>query len=485
MTSRRPTDHFDPPDLPTVRDLDRLVCSLRSVGREEGLPNPIVERYETWIFVFLSWGLQAPPHTVSQDRIGQYWKALNQKGVEKWKVAEALDALGFLFGRLGGLEELSFLGETSPETAVDSRAPSGAADNAGDAGRRAGFSGDTDRPLAQTPNPTLRASDVETDPSDETSTEDLSTYLPDGTLPEGIDARAEVPTRAVDKGSLERPGPGSEPSFARATAAEAASRTNRRDTPTTLFNPNGIRPAPGDGGTSEAGGTAPGEPGETNASAESLPDTSRPNGTPVQKNDDSERASTAPEAPRNDQAQDKLWSLQGPAPPHRTDGRSQTAGTSSKQRTEEKESLEIPAPVAERLKTAAHQVGLPPAVFAARAIDLVCEDAGIERSEEASGKAPLEQYQAQLDLLHLKHEDAEHPDGETTEPVQKDGSACDDHASEENDSTTLHHSGDTRTHDSSTRAELPNLLPSLDTIHDGNDLPGGDGRVGTPPVLDL
>jgi hypothetical protein len=71
--------------------------------------------------------------------------------------------------------------------------------------------------------------------------------------------------------------------------------------------------------------------------------------------------------------------------------------------------VEIPRPVADRLRRMAQRLGLPPSVCAARAIEMVCEDAGVERAESPSVEAPLEHYQAQLDMLRLRKEGVNFP----------------------------------------------------------------------------
>lgn len=186
------------PSLPTDRDLDRLASAVRTAAEDRDLPERVAAWYEDWIFLFVAWCLKAPPHQIHRDRIGDFWRALTeQPTVRRWKVCQAMDALGLFFGTLGGPEAFSFPG--APDT----------------------------------------ASEPDADPFD--GLEEPSRYLPDGELPEAVVPRAVVPTRTVrqeeaDEGSERAPG----------TSADVpASGDGDSSAPRTLFNPTGGAPSRG------------------------------------------------------------------------------------------------------------------------------------------------------------------------------------------------------------------------------------------------
>lgn len=363
--------------LPTPRDLDRLASVLRSIGEARDFPPRVVDRYRQWIFLFLGWCLTVPPGTVARHRIGDFWAALSEHpGAEKAKICEAMDALGFFFG--GVLREADVLPFAEPARA--------------DEGPDVGADGTAEHRYMR-PNPVLRASDPDDRPSGQVLTDrERSRHLPEGTLPEAVDARAAVPTRAADRDDVDGPpAPDAEAGPGDATAGGTADRDTtegqRRDAPTTLFNPEGTSPPPewasAQPDPSEAGATPDDEGPQAPDGEGSRPSTSAP----------ADRSSSGPDrAPSGDAAPPPL----GPDP----EGADEAPETVP---------VEIPRPVADRLRRMAQRLGLPPSVCAARAIEMVCEDAGVERSQSPSVEAPLEHYQAQLDLLRLQKDDPEPP----------------------------------------------------------------------------
>mgnify|MGYP006299916629 CR=1 FL=1 len=62
--------------------------------------------------------------------------------------------------------------------------------------------------------------------------------------------------------------------------------------------------------------------------------------------------------------------------------------------------LPLPKKRAERLRTVAQQLGLPPSVAAKRAIELVCDEVVTIQDGTRSTRLMVDQFQAQLDLLH-------------------------------------------------------------------------------------
>jgi hypothetical protein len=292
-----------PPVLPTDRDLDRLASAVRMAARDRDLPERVAEWYEDWIFLFVAWCLEAPPHQVHRDRIGDFWVALTEHPrVRRWKVCQAMDALGVLFGALGGPEALSFPGGTLPGAAPDS----------------------ADGPPAD---------DLEAP----------SHYLPDGKLPEAVEPRALVPTRTV------RPEKGGEaPDRADETTTDEASPEDQAESaPKTLFNPTG------------------GAPSRTSSTTSENPD-STPN-TPDREAGDADRK--AEDTTGNDAPDDLV-------------------------------SVEMPRDAARRLRDAARRLGVPTAVFAARAVDLLREETGVEEGQDLNTSVLLRRYQARIDLLH-------------------------------------------------------------------------------------
>ncbi|MEF8938563.1 MAG: hypothetical protein V5A22_01865 [Salinivenus sp.] len=188
------------PSLPTDRDLDRLASAVRTAAGDRDLPERVVAWYEDWIFLFVAWCLKAPPHQIHRDRIGDFWRALTeQPTVRRWKVCQAMDALGLFFGTLGGPEALSFPGGSSPDT----------------------------------------ASEPDIAPFD--GLEEPSRYLPDGELPEAVVPRAVVPTRTV-----RQEGTGEESERVPDTSSDVqAPGDGGPSAPKTLFNPTGGAPSRG------------------------------------------------------------------------------------------------------------------------------------------------------------------------------------------------------------------------------------------------
>jgi len=189
-------------------------------ARDRDLPDQVVDWYEDWIFLFVAWCLKAPPHRVRRDRINDFWWALTDHSeVDRWKVCQAMDALGMLFGALGGTDVLSF--SETPLTEGDEAARSG-------------------------------------------RVEHPSRYLPDGRLPEDIDPRAGVPTRDESQDEPREPATEEVESPLPSTASSPA----QPDSPRTLFNPTGE--APTDEAPSQAEQQEAAEEDDTDA-----PDTAR------------------------------------------------------------------------------------------------------------------------------------------------------------------------------------------------------------------
>ena len=94
--------------LPTEEDLRQLSRGIRSAAEERELTAQTAAQYEEWIFLFQSWCLTVPPFRICRDRIGGFWSALQDREVGRWKVCQAMDALGFFFGAVLGQKSLSF-----------------------------------------------------------------------------------------------------------------------------------------------------------------------------------------------------------------------------------------------------------------------------------------------------------------------------------------------------------------------------------------
>jgi hypothetical protein len=158
-------------------------------AQDRDLPDRVADWYENWIFLFVAWCLKAPPHCVRRDRINDFWWALtDHPEVGRWKVCQAMDALALLFGAVGETDALSF--SEAPSTAQVAR------------------DGGIEHP---------------------------SRYLPDGRLPEDVDPRDAVPTRA------EAPAEPREPATEEVESPppSAAPSPGRPESPRTLFNPTG------------------------------------------------------------------------------------------------------------------------------------------------------------------------------------------------------------------------------------------------------
>jgi hypothetical protein len=371
--------------LPTNRDLDRLASTLRAVAVERDFPPRVVDRYQEWIFLFVGWSLKAPPGTVSRGRIGDFWTALNDHpGAEMAQICEAMDALGFFFG--GVLRETDVLPLADPGTAGP-EAP----------GEPTGPPEDPHTPI----NPCLRAPDRKAPSSEETHSDpELSRYLPGETLPDAVDARATVPTRRTARNDRRNRSDGDPTQDQSSSDGADNSRSSQneegpRDTPTTLFNPEGIAPSPSQ---------SEGHTGRFAEEAHTADESDDPTAGTRRRDDPELR----PEV--------RLPFLSDGAP-DRSVHLNRGAGDNQQDEEDEHSSdnipVEIPRPVADRLRRMAQRLGLPPTVCAARAIEMVCDDAGVERSEAPSVEAPLKHYQAQLDMLRLQKEELDVPVSET------------------------------------------------------------------------
>ena len=373
--------------LPTTRDLDRLASTLRSVAAERDFPPRVIDRYQEWIFLFVGWSVKAPPGTVSRGRIGDFWTALNEHpGAGMAQICEAMDALGFFFG--GVLRETDVLPLADPGTAGPEPP-----------GEPTGPPEDPHTPI----NPCLRAPDRKAPSSEETHSDpELSRYLPGGTLPEAPDARATVPTRPTARNDRRNRSDGDPTQDQRGSmdgADNSRSSQNEegpRDTPTTLFNPEGIAPSP-----SQSEGHTGRLADEDHTADES--DDPTVGARRRQKDPKARTEVTVPSL--SDIAPDRSADCCRGAEDNRTDEQGEHSTDNIP--------VEIPRPVAGRLRRMAHRLGLPPTVCAARAIEMVCDDAGVERSEAPSVEAPLKHYQAQLDMLQLQKEELDVP---TSEP---------------------------------------------------------------------
>ncbi len=95
-----------PRALPTDEDLNRLTAAIETIGRKNDFSGRRIDRYRAWTLVFVSWCLKTAPHCINHSRIGDFWRALHQHPkADGRELADAMDALGFLFGALGGVDE--------------------------------------------------------------------------------------------------------------------------------------------------------------------------------------------------------------------------------------------------------------------------------------------------------------------------------------------------------------------------------------------
>jgi hypothetical protein len=357
------------------------------------------ERYVDWTLIFVAWCLRAPPHEIYSDRVGAFWTALVQRETGRCKICEAMDAVAFLFGTLGGAETLPVPTGRSEKKSSRSNGP--AAPRRGNVTLETSSTDLDELALGVSgPNPRLHLSDP--DPSahrEGAPSKDLAQYLPEGSLPTGVDARGAVPTRTDRDTATQETSTSTIPSV----PPDRNSLLPSGQGPATLFDPEEKFSAATEAGTDKREapeGSAPeNEDGEERFSRpppSKLGQLCRTEGSGREK-EGSGREKT-------DDAGD------GHGPPG-DDGIQDTHNpTFDQDEQDEKVSLQIPGELADRLKKAARRLGLPPAVFAARALDLVCTDVGIEPSDPEEAGSIIEHYQAQLDLLHLGPESR--PDGD-------------------------------------------------------------------------
>jgi hypothetical protein len=378
-------------------------AEVRTTARERGLPAPIADRYRAWIFVFVAWCFEAPPGRIHRDRIGDFWTALVQRPVGRWKVCEAMDALGFLFGTLGGPEQLAVpTGAETPEAG----APTGVVDlDPADGTGTIESVGAEGLDLSLTrPNPKLEA--FEADPStarseDGEASPDWSQYLPEGPLPKGANARAAIPTRE----ERDEEEPAREAAEEGPPASSGTERTgpdsSRRDGAPTLFNPEGTPlPAEEDPPEQDRSGEGDGPAScDEGRNGSAPPSSSLPGHCRLQ------------DAEGTDASMDDADELRGL--PFDVDAVEETGSDDA----EETVPIRIPRALADRVRRAAHRLGLPPGIFSARALDLICNDIGVDRSAQDRPHSTLAHYQAQLDLLHLGERVGFDEEGEADRPA--------------------------------------------------------------------
>jgi hypothetical protein len=74
---------------------------------EKDLSRRTIDRYQAWIFGYISWSLRTDPFEVSDGRISDFLDAIKRHpDAGKGEVFEAMDALGFLYGALDEPEVL-------------------------------------------------------------------------------------------------------------------------------------------------------------------------------------------------------------------------------------------------------------------------------------------------------------------------------------------------------------------------------------------
>jgi hypothetical protein len=162
-----------PSALPTDEDLNRLTSAIETVGQENGFSGRRIDRYRAWTLVFVSWCLKTAPHCINQSRIGDFWRALRQHPKAGGReLGEAMDALGFLFGALGGVDEYFSYGSENTDSDDAPNPPS----------RSSPPTDNLDRHLPAI-LPSDKPDDASTSPSSvrlpETSTTDLSALASD------------------------------------------------------------------------------------------------------------------------------------------------------------------------------------------------------------------------------------------------------------------------------------------------------------------
>jgi hypothetical protein len=105
-------------DGPALTDSERaqLAYALRRCARGQGLSASVTDRYQAWIFVFVSWCHEHPPHRVARCRIGAFQEALQRSAdAGEEEVYQAMDALAFLFGAADEVASLLVSPEAAPQ----------------------------------------------------------------------------------------------------------------------------------------------------------------------------------------------------------------------------------------------------------------------------------------------------------------------------------------------------------------------------------
>lgn len=163
MSSSKLSETAGPPAglLPPPRGPGRLAEAVREAAQKQKLTSRVARRYQAWIFLFVSWCLKAPPHRMSEARIGDFWDALSNRGLSRAQICHAMDALALLFGAVDEPERHLYP-DGPPE-----RAPG--------------------RPDSVAQHDPWHSPGSSAD------------YLPDGTLPPSADPRAVVPTRGTGR----------------------------------------------------------------------------------------------------------------------------------------------------------------------------------------------------------------------------------------------------------------------------------------------
>lgn len=115
LSSKNPAFLATSGSLPTDHDLEKLTCAIRIAAGENDLSTRTIDRYQAWIFGFISWSLRVDPYEVQRDRIGDFWDAiLRHPDAGRQQAFEAMDALGFLYGAVNDAEDLLSFSSNSP-----------------------------------------------------------------------------------------------------------------------------------------------------------------------------------------------------------------------------------------------------------------------------------------------------------------------------------------------------------------------------------
>lgn len=106
---------------------EELLDAFERTAREENLPPAVADRYQDWVFAYLSWCFGPLPRPVDPDQIEDFRDALERAGTDDEQLSEAMDALEFFFEAVGA-EDILSSDDRADDTAQETMDPESSSD---------------------------------------------------------------------------------------------------------------------------------------------------------------------------------------------------------------------------------------------------------------------------------------------------------------------------------------------------------------------